>query len=313
MHFLLFLFIALIGLSLAYLIETTNVASYAVRKFSDVENFMTSFERVKVYTNLDAEPGYKTESMPPINWPRHGHVSFTNVSLRYYPGGPQVLKDLTFNIKGRQNLGIVGRTGDGKSSIVAALLRMPEAEGGIIIDDVSVNSVQLQESRRCISVLSQSPVLFSGSLKTNLDPLNKHSDNELWNVLKEVKLNRLIEDLEGQLDFKLLERGENLSVGERQLICLARTLLQQSKIVILDEPTAHVDPNTERTIWATVKEKLKNSTIITITHRLNTVKDCDLILVLREGQVAEMDTFNALMRQQGGIFQSLAASQGLLS
>ena len=304
---------ALIGLSLAYVIETTNVASYAVRKFSDVENFMTSFERVKVYTNLDAEPGYKTESMPPINWPRHGHVSFTNVSLRYYPGGPQVLKDLTFNIKGRQNLGIVGRTGDGKSSIVAALLRMPEAEGGIIIDDVSVNSVQLQESRRCISVLSQSPVLFSGSLKTNLDPLNKHSDNELWNVLKEVKLNRLIEDLEGQLDFKLLERGENLSVGERQLICLARTLLQQSKIVILDEPTAHVDPNTERTIWATVKEKLKNSTIITITHRLNTVKDCDLILVLREGQVAEMDTFNALMRQQGGIFQSLAASQGLLS
>ena len=295
------------------MIETTNVASYAVRKFSDVENFMTSFERVKVYTNLDAEPGYKTESMPQINWPRDGHVSFTNVSLRYYPGGPQVLKDLTFNIKGRQNLGIVGRTGDGKSSIVAALLRMPEAEGGIIIDDVSVNSVQLQESRRCISVLSQSPVLFSGSLKTNLDPLNKHSDNELWNVLKEVKLNRLVEDLEGQLDFKLLERGENLSVGERQLICLARSLLQQSKIVILDEPTAHVDPNTERTIWATVKEKLKNSTIITITHRLNTVKDCDLILVLREGQVAEMDTFNALMGQQGGIFQSLAASQGLLS
>lgn len=137
------------------------------------------------------------------------------------------------------------------SSIVAALLRMPEAEGAIIIDDISVNSVQLQESRRCISVLSQSLVLVSGSLKTNLDPLNKHSDNEPWNVLKEVKLNRLVEDLEGKLNFKLLERGKNLSVGEWQLICLARTLLhvQQSKIVILDEPTAHVDPNTERTIW----------------------------------------------------------------
>lgn len=182
---------------------------------------MTSFERVKVYTNLDAEPGYKIESMPAINWCRDGHVSFTNVSLRYYPGGPQVLKDLTFNIKGQQNLGIVGRTGDGKSSIVAALLRMPEAEGAIIIDDVSVNSVQLQESRRCISVLSQSLVLVSGSLKTNLDPLNKHSDNEPWNVLKNVKLNRLVEDLEGQLNFKLLERGKNLSDGERQLICLA--------------------------------------------------------------------------------------------
>lgn len=145
------------------------------------------------------------------------------------------------------------------SSIVAALLRMPEAEGAIIIDDISVNSVQLQESRRCISVLSQSLVLVSGSLKTNLDPMNKHSDNEPWNVLKEVKLNRLVEDLEGKLNFKLLERGKNLSVGEWQLICLARTLLhvQQSKIVILDEPTAHVDPNTERTIWATVNEKLE--------------------------------------------------------
>ena len=261
---------------------------------------MTSVERVMAYTSLDSEPGYKIKTLPPLNWPHGGHVSFRNVTLRYYPGGPQVLKNLTFDIQEKLKLGIVGRTGDGKSSIVAAILRMPEAEGAVFIDDVPINSIQLQESRKCISVLSQSPVLFSGSLRKNLDPLSKYGDDDLWNVLTEVKLHGLVENLEGQLDYELLEKGENLSVGERQLICLARTLLQQNKIVILDEPTAHVDPNTERTIWTTVREKLKNSTVITIAHRLNTVKDCDAILVLREGQVAELDTFAALMGRDGG-------------
>ena len=273
---------------------------------------MTSVERVLTYTNIEPEPGYNIKTLPPTNWPRDGHVSFRNVVLRYYPGGPQVLKNLSFEIEGKTKLGIVGRTGDGKSSIVAALLRMPEAEGEIFIDDVCINRIQLQESRRCISVLSQSPVLFCGTLRKNLDPLEKHRDDELWNVLQEVKLNGLVENLEGKLEFELLEKGENLSVGERQLICLARTLLQQSKIVILDEPTAHVDPNTERTIWSTVHDKMKNSTIITIAHRLNTVKDCDIILVLREGQVAELDSFEALISREGGIFHNMAASQNLL-
>ena len=270
---------------------------------------MTSVERVMAYTNLDSEPGYSIERGPPTNWPHDGHVSFRNVVLRYYPGGPQVLKNLSFEVEGKTKVGIVGRTGDGKSSIVAALLRMPEAEGEIFIDDVCITSIQLQESRRCISVLSQSPVLFSESIRKNLDPLEKHRDAELWNVLEEVKLTHLVEGLEGTLDYELLEKGENLSVGERQLICLARTLLQQSKIVILDEPTANVDPYTEKTIWSTVHEKLKNSTVVTIAHRLNTVRDCDLILVLREGQVAELDTFDALIGREGGIFQNMAASQ----
>ena len=263
------------------------------------------------YTSLDSEPGYKIKTRPPINWPNDGHVSFKNVTLRYYPGGPQVLKNLSFQIQGKTKVGIVGRTGDGKSSIIAALLRMPEADGEIDIDNVPIKSIQLQESRKCISVLSQSPVLFSGSLRRNLDPLEKHRDDELWNVLEEVKLNSLVENLEGKLDYVILQKGENLSAGERQLICLARTLLRQSKIVILDEPTANVDPNTERTIWTTVREKLKNSTVITIAHRLNTVKDCDVIVVLREGQVAELDTIEALMGWEGGIFYNMAVSQNL--
>ena len=263
------------------------------------------------YTNLDSEPGYDIKTLPPMNWPRDGHVRFKGVTMRYYSGGPQVLKNLSFEIRGKMKIGIVGRTGDGKSSIVAALLRMPEADGAIFIDDVSIKSIQLQESRKCFSVLSQCPVLFSDTIRKNLDPLEKHRDDELWNVLEEVKLKRLVKNLKGQLDYELLERGENLSVGERQLICLARLLLQQSKIVVLDEPTAHVDPNTEKTIWTTVHEKLKNSTIITIAHRLNTIKDCDVILVLREGQVAELDTIDSLLCRKRGIFYNMAASQNL--
>ena len=273
---------------------------------------MTSTERVIAYTNLEKEPGYEIETLPPINWPRNGHVIFKNVALTYYPGGPQVLRNVNFEIQGNTKLGIVGRTGDGKSSIVAGLLRMPEPEGEILIDDVCIKGIQLQASRKCVSVLSQSPVLFSGPLRRNLDPLGKHRDDELWNVLEEVKLSNLVENLEGKLDYELLERGENLSVGERQLLCLARLLLQQSKIVILDEPTANVDPNTERTIWTTVHEKLKNCSVITIAHRLNTVKDCDVILVLKEGQVAELDSFDALISRKGGIFYDMAASQNLI-
>lgn len=265
------------------------------------------------YTRLATEPGYEIKALPPENWPSAGHVSFRDVSLRYYPGGPKVLKNLSFEIQEKQKLGIVGRTGDGKSSIVAALLRMPEADGEIVIDGVSIKTIQLQESRKSVSVLSQSPVLLSGTLRKNLDPLEKHRDNELWNVLEEVKMKKLVENLEGQLNYELLERGENLSVGERQLICLARTLLQQNKIVILDEPTASVDPKTEQTIWTTVREKLKNSTVIIIAHRLNTVKDCDEILVMKEGQVAEMDTLDVLLGREGGVFHNMAASQDLFS
>ena len=309
---LFFSVLALAGLGLAYVIETSNLSNYAVRLFSEVENLMTSVERVMAYTSLHPEPGYKIKALPPINWPHNGHVSFRNVAMRYYPGGPQVLKSLSFEISGKTRVGIVGRTGDGKSSLVAAILRMPESEGDIIIDDVPIKGIQLQETRRCISVLSQSPVLFSGTLRKNLDPLDNHSDVELWQVLQEVKLSSLVESLEGQLDFNLLERGENLSVGERQLICLARTLLQQSKIVILDEPTAHVDPNTEKTIWSTVREKLNNSTVIIIAHRLNTVKDCDVIMVLKEGQLAELGTIDSLLARKEGIFYEMASSQNFL-
>ena len=282
------------GLALVYVINASSDTQYAVRKTSDVENFMTSVERVMTYTKLESEPGYKVDRLPPEHWPHAGNITFKDVSLTYYPGGPQVLKKINLNIKGGAKIGVAGRTGAGKSSFVAALLRIPDANGDIMVDDIPIKQINLQDSRRCISVLGQSPVLFSGSLRQNLDLLEQFQDVDLWRVLDDVQLKALVETLEKKLDHELLEHGANVSVGEGQLICLARVLLQQSKIVILDEPTAHVDPETEQTIWSVVREKLKESTVITIAHRLSTIRNCDMILVLKDGKVDEFDKFDAL-------------------
>ena len=266
---------------------------------------MTSVERVMTYTKLDSEPGYKVQRLPPEHWPHEGNITYQDVSLTYYPGGPQVLKKINLNIKGGTKIGVAGRTGAGKSSFVAALMRMPDADGDILIDDIPIKQINLQEARRCISVLGQYPVLFSGSLRKNLDLLKQLEDADLWRALEDVQLKRLVENLEGKLDHELLEHGANVSVGERQLICLARVLLQQNKIVILDEPTAHVDPETEQTIWNVVREKLKDSTVITIAHRLSTIKDCDMILVLKDGEVDEFDKFDALVNKKGGALSKM--------
>ena len=272
---------------------------------------MTSVERVMTYTKLDSEPGYHVSQLPPEHWPSEGDITFRDVSMTYYAGGPQVLKKINLNIKGGAKIGVAGRTGAGKSSFVAALMRMPEAEGHIIIDNVRVKELNLQEARRYISVLGQSPVLFSGPLRKNLDVLGKLDETDLWQALEDVQLKEFVRCLEGQLDHELLEHGANVSVGERQLICLARVLLQQNKIVILDEPTAHVDPDTEQTIWNVVREKLKDSTVITIAHRLNTIRDCDMILVLRDGEVDEFDKFDTLVNKKGGALSEMARVTGI--
>ena len=297
---------AFAGLALVYVIQTSGLTQYAVRQTSDVENFMTSVERVVTYTKLDSEPGYKEKRLPPEQWPRDGTITLQDASLTYYPGGPQVLRKLNLNIKGGAKIGVAGRTGAGKSSFVAALMRMPDADGEILIDNIRIKDINLQEARRCISVLGQNPVLFSGSLRKNLDLMEQFQDAELWRALEDVQLKELVESLDGKLDHELLEHGANVSVGERQLICLARVLLQQSKIIILDEPTAHVDPDTEQTIWNVVREKLSDSTVITIAHRLNTIKDCDMILVLKNGEVDGFDKFDSLVNKEGSALREIS-------
>ena len=282
-----------------------NLTQFTVRQLTDIETLMTSVERAMTYTELESEPGYNVQRNPLELWPHEGNIAFKDVSLKYYPGGPQSLKDITLNINGGAKVGIAGRTGAGKSSFVAALMRMPEADGDILIDNVCIRDINLQESRRAITILGQNPALFIGSVRQNLDLMEQFEDAELWHALEKVQLKSLVENLEGQLDHKLLEHGANFSVGERQLICLARVLLQQKNIVILDEPTAHVDPDTEQTIWNIVREELKSSTVITIAHRLNTIRDSDKILVLKNGEVAGFDTFDVLINRKSGILSEM--------
>ena len=304
-NILFYFFTALVGLSLVYIVQTVNLTQFTVRQLTDIETLMTSVERAMTYTELESEPGYKVEQNPPELWPYEGNIVFKDVSLTYYACGPQSLKDITLNINGGAKVGIAGRTGAGKSSFVAALMRMPEADGDILIDNVCIRDINLQESRRAITILGQNPAVFIGSVRQNLDLMEQFEDAELWRALEKVQLKSLVENLEGQLDHKLLEHGANLSVGERQLICLARVLLQQKNIVILDEPTAHVDPDTEQTIWNIVREELKSSTVITIAHRLNTIRDSDKILVLKNGEVAGFDTFDVLINRKGGILSEM--------
>ena len=292
---------AFAGLALVYVIQTAANTQLSVRRTSDVENYMTSVERVMTYTKLDSEPGYKVEQPPPEHWPHTGNIRLHDVTLKYYPGGPHVLKKISLSIKGGAKIGVAGRTGAGKSSLVAALMRMPDADGEIMVDNVRIKEINLQDARQSISVLGQSPVLFSGSLRQNLDPMAQFRDADLWRALEDVQLKALVKSFEGQLDHELLEHGANVSVGERQLICLARVLLQKNKIIILDEPTAHVDPETEQIIWKTVREELKDFTVITIAHRLNTIKDSDMILVLKNGEIDEFDSFDALVNKEESV------------
>ena len=283
-----------------------NLTQFAVRQLTQVENLMTAVERVITYTELDPEPGYKVKRLPLEKWPEKGSITFQDVSMTYYPGGPQVLRMVSLSTKAGAKIGVVGRTGSGKSSFAAALMRMPEAEGDILIDDVLLRNINLKESRRAITVLGQNPALFSGSLRKNLDVIEQFQDAELWQALEQVQVKNLVENLEGQLDYELLENGANLSIGERQLICLARVLLHQKKIVILDEPTAHVDPDTEQTIWNVVREKLMDCTVITIAHRINTIRNCDKILVLDSGEVNGFDSFQVLCNRPGNKLHEMA-------
>ena len=305
-EFSLLFLVALVGLSLVYVVQTVNLTQFAVRQLTQVENLMTAVERVITYTELDLEPGYKVKRLPLEKWPEKGSITFQDVSMTYYPGGRQVLRNVSLSIKAGAKIGVVGRTGSGKSSFAAALMRMPEAEGDILIDDVLLRNINLKESRRAITVLGQNPALFSGSLRKNLDVIEQFQDAELWQALEQVQVKNLVENLEGQLDYELLENGANLSIGERQLICLARVLLHQKKIVILDEPTAHVDPDTEQTIWNVVREKLMDCTVITIAHRLNTIRNCDKILVLDSGEVNGFDSFQVLCNRPGNKLHEMA-------
>lgn len=217
-----------------------------------------------------------------------------------------MLKDVHFEVLPQQKIGIAGRTGAGKSSLVAALFRMPDPQlGKVLIDGVDLGTLEIQAARRAMAVITQDPVLFATSLRKNLDPFDKFDDQAIWTALDQVQLKDKIRELTGGLDFTLAESGMSFSVGERQLLCLARALLQRSKILIMDEPTANVDFVTDSLIQQVIREKFSDCTVLTIAHRINTIMDYDKVLVLEQGHLVEYDTPRVLAGKQNGVFARL--------
>ena len=209
------------------------------------------------------------------------------MELRYGAEERDVLRRVTFSTEPGEKVGVVGRTGAGKSTLVAALFRLAEPRGSIIIDGVEASKLGLRDLRAKISIIPQDPLVFSGSLRRNLDPFSEHDDAELWTVLQEVHLATAVRDLKGGLATEMREGGSNLSVGQRQLMCLARAVLRKNRILVMDEATANVDPRTDALIQEQIRDKFRECTVLTVAHRLETVMDYDRILVMADGQVAE--------------------------
>ncbi|KAI8853458.1 P-loop containing nucleoside triphosphate hydrolase protein [Chytridium lagenaria] len=287
-----------IGLALSYLLQTTSLLNMAIFQAVEVEVQLNAIERLVEYTKLEREEDPKTpKPAPPTEWPHSGAIRFTNVQMRYQPDLPLVLKGINLTIFPGEKIGVVGRTGSGKSSLTQALFRMvPLADGTIHIDDIDTKTLSLPTLRSRIAIIPQDPVLFSGSVRTNLDPNGVYGDDEIWGALERCGMKEAVANMEGKLEAGFVENGENVSVGQRQLVCLARACLQRPKVLVLDECTASVDVETDELIQKTIKEEFKDATTLTIAHRLNTIIESDRILVLNQGQVVEFDTpYNLLM------------------
>ncbi|KAG0272854.1 hypothetical protein BGZ95_011349 [Linnemannia exigua] len=329
------------ALCLTYSTMFNSSVSYMIRSYAQNEMNMNSLERIIEYTNIEEEaPAIIEGSRPPASWPHAGQIVIDHLTVRYSPESPDILKNVSLSVKGGEKVGVVGRTGSGKSTLAISLLRILEPSWGtILIDGIDVTKIGLQDLRSRLTIIPQDPVLFTGTLRFNLDPFGEHEDIELWEALRRSHLipsaasninnsssslrdsqsstsgldaetspssdEATIDPSKITLDTEVQQGGSNFSQGQRQLIALARALVRQSKIIIMDEATASVDFETDLKIQQTIREEMADATIITIAHRIRTIADFDRVLVMQTGEVAEFDTPFTLMRQKGSLFREL--------
>ncbi|KAL2077492.1 hypothetical protein ACEWY4_026996 [Coilia grayii] len=306
------------GLAISYAVQLTGLFQFTIRLLAETEARFTSVERISHYIkNLEAEAPRQISdsSAPASSWPQEGGIHFQEVEMCYRDDLPLVLKKLSFRIMPEETVGIVGRTGSGKSSLGVALFRLVELSGGsIIIDGVNIARIGLEDLRSKLSVIPQEPVLFIGTVRSNLDPWGQYTDEQIWEALEKTHIKDMVSLLPLSLHSEVTENGENFSVGERQLLCVARALLRHSKILLLDEATAAIDTETDRLLQDTIRHSFKGCTTLVIAHRLNTVLGCNRIMVLDQGQIVEFDTpSNLLANDASRLRAMIEAEDGKLS
>jgi ATP-binding cassette subfamily C (CFTR/MRP) protein 1 len=305
------------GLVLSYILGIVQMLQFTVRQLAEVENGMNATERLYHYgTQLEEEAPLHTVEVRKL-WPEKGEIVFDNVEMRYRPGLPLVLQGLTMHVKGGERIGIVGRTGTGKSSIMSTLFRLVEISGGsITIDGLNISTIGLYDLRSRLAIIPQDPTLFRGTIRSNLDPFHEHTDLELWSALRQSDLVSEEASLNDKspsrihLDGVVEEEGLNFSLGQRQLMALARALVRNSQIIVCDEATSSVDMETDDKIQRTIATGFKGKTLLCIAHRLRTIISYDRICVMDAGRIAELDTPLALF-DKGGIFRGMCDRSGI--
>ncbi|GER32854.1 multidrug resistance protein ABC transporter [Striga asiatica] len=303
------------GLAVTYGLNLNMLQAWVVWNLCFMENRIISVERIFQYTSIPAEPPLVVEENRPHSlWPLHGEVDIQDLQVRYAPHMPFVLRGLTCTFFGGKRTGIVGRTGSGKSTLIQTLFRIVEPTiGKILIDGVDITSIGLHDLRSRLSIIPQDPTMFEGTIRNNLDPLEEYSDDQIWEALEKCQLGDEVRKKPQKLDSTVSENGENWSVGQRQLVCLGRVLLKKSKVLVLDEATASVDTATDNLIQQTLKRHFTNSTVLTIAHRITSVLDSDMVLLLDNGFVKEYDAPEKLLQDKSSSFAKLVAEYSMRS
>ncbi|XP_059049022.1 ATP-binding cassette subfamily C member 4-like [Achroia grisella] len=296
-----------VGLALSQGLILVNMVQYGVKQATEVISQMTSVERVVQFTSLPQER--TAGPMPPTGWPQRARLIFKDLYLRYDIDSDPVLKNLNIVIESGWKVGVVGRTGAGKSSLISALFRLAPIDGHVFIDDIDTGDIALKELRSKISIIPQEPVLFSASLRYNLDPFNKYTDADIWTALEQVELKKSVTSLSAGVE----SGGANFSAGQRQLLCLARAALARNKLLVLDEATANVDPNTDALIQKSIRKHFADCTVLTVAHRLHTVADSDRVVVMEAGQIVECGHPHDLLQNPEGHFTSMVKQLGTAS